>query len=157
MVVSLPRRSGVGVVEISGVIGGGVRVPVYSRLLDGLRTDRRLKAVVVEIDSPGGTATGSELLYHSLDGWRRQSRGSVHQGHRRLGAHITSAAPHQDRSPPHRPGGFDWRDISAANAAAATPETGDKLLRVQGRAVLGYVGILAQPLHPKRRVSSAGS
>ena len=67
MVVSLPRRSGVGVVEISGVIGGGVRVPVYSRLLDGLRTDRRLKAVVVEIDSPGGTATGSELLYHSLD------------------------------------------------------------------------------------------
>ena len=61
-----PGRSGVGAVEISGVIGVGVKVPVYSPLLEGLRTDRRLKAVIVEIDSPGGTASGSELLHHSL-------------------------------------------------------------------------------------------
>ena len=31
------KRSGVGVVEISGVIGGSLRVPTYARLLDGLR------------------------------------------------------------------------------------------------------------------------
>ena len=60
------KRSGVGVVEISGVIGVGVRIPIYSRLFEGLRTDRRFKAVIVEIDSPGGTASGSELLYHGL-------------------------------------------------------------------------------------------
>ena len=66
MAVPFMGRSGVGVVEISGVIGGGVRVPMYSRLLDGIRTDKRFKAVIVEIDSPGGTASGSELLYHSL-------------------------------------------------------------------------------------------
>ena len=59
-------RSGVGVVEMSGIIGGGLRVPTYSRILDSLRTDKRLKAVIVEIDSPGGTASGSELLYQSL-------------------------------------------------------------------------------------------
>ena len=59
-------RSGVGVVEMSGIIGGGLRVPTYSRILDSLRTDKRLKAVIVEIDSLGGTASGSELLYQSL-------------------------------------------------------------------------------------------
>lgn len=59
-------RSGVGVVEISGIIGGGGRVPVYSRILEGLRREKRFKAVVVEIDSPGGTASGSEVLYHGL-------------------------------------------------------------------------------------------
>ena len=66
MAVPFIARSGVGVVEIRGIIGGGLRVPVYSRILDGLRRDRRFKAVVVEIDSPGGTASGSELLYRSL-------------------------------------------------------------------------------------------
>ena len=66
MAVRLLGRSGVGVVEMFGVIGGGLRVPMYSRILDDLRKDKRFKAVIVEIDSPGGTAAGSELLYHSL-------------------------------------------------------------------------------------------
>ena len=66
MAAAFLRRSGVGVIEISGVIGGGLRVPVYSRMLESLRGDRRFKAVVVEIDSPGGTASGSEVLYHGL-------------------------------------------------------------------------------------------
>ncbi len=66
MAARFPRPSGVGVVEISGVIGMGLRVPTYTRILDGIRTDRRFKAVVVEIDSPGGTASGSEALYNGL-------------------------------------------------------------------------------------------
>ena len=66
MALPFLSRSGVGVVEISGVIGGTARVPVYSHILDGIRKDRRFKAVIVEIDSPGGTASGSELLYLSL-------------------------------------------------------------------------------------------
>ena len=66
MEVPFAGRGGVGVVEISGIIGGGLRVPVYSRILERLRMDRRFKAVMVEIDSPGGTASGSEVLYHGL-------------------------------------------------------------------------------------------
>ena len=66
MAVRLLRRSGIGVVEIFGMIGGGLRVPTYSQILDGVRRDGRFKSVIVEIDSPGGTASGSELLYHSL-------------------------------------------------------------------------------------------
>ncbi len=60
------RRSGVGVVEIFGPISGGARVQEQSRILDSLRKDKRFKAVIVEIDSPGGTASGSELLYNGL-------------------------------------------------------------------------------------------
>ena len=72
MGVPFLARSGVGVVEISGIIGGGVRVPVYSRILEALGRDKRYKAVILEIDSPGGTASGSELLYHSLEKVNRQ-------------------------------------------------------------------------------------
>ena len=66
MALPFLRRSGVGVVELSGVIGGGGRVREYSGIFDGFRRDKRFKAVIVEVDSPGGTASGSELLYHSL-------------------------------------------------------------------------------------------
>ena len=72
MGVPFLARSGVGVVEISGMIGGAVRVPVYSRILDALRKDKRFKAVILEIDSPGGTASGSELLYNSVEKLNRQ-------------------------------------------------------------------------------------
>ncbi len=61
------RKTGVGVVEMTGVIGGSLKVPVYTRLLEGVRRDRRLKAVLLEIDSPGGTASGSEVLFKSLE------------------------------------------------------------------------------------------
>ena len=60
------RRAGVAVVEIYGVIGGQVRVPVYARLFDTIAKSRRFRALVLDIDSPGGSASGSELLFHSL-------------------------------------------------------------------------------------------
>ena len=66
MAIPFRGRSGVGVVEVSGVIGRGVNVSVYSRILDEVRADKRIKALIVDIDSPGGTASGSEVLYHSL-------------------------------------------------------------------------------------------
>ena len=66
MAMPFVRRSGVGVVEISGVIGGSLRVPTYARLFEGLRTNKRIRAVLLDVDSPGGTASGSELLYNSL-------------------------------------------------------------------------------------------
>jgi len=62
----LRRSGGVAVVEIFGVIGNHVRVPAYSRLLDSIAESRRYRAVVLDIDSPGGSAAGSELLFHSL-------------------------------------------------------------------------------------------
>jgi protease-4 len=66
MAIGIGRRGGVAVVEIHGVIGPRVRVPVYERLFDAVARSRRYRALLLDIDSPGGSASGSELLYHSI-------------------------------------------------------------------------------------------
>ena len=60
------RSSGVAVVEVHGVIGTRVRESVYSRLFAEVAASDRYRALLVDIQSPGGSAAGSELLYHSL-------------------------------------------------------------------------------------------
>ena len=66
MPLFLKRRAGVAVVEIEGVIGARVRVPVYTRLFDSIAQSTRYRALLLDIDSPGGSASGSEVLYRSL-------------------------------------------------------------------------------------------
>ena len=60
------RRSGVAVIEIHGVIGSHVKIPEYSRLIDAVAGNPRLRALLLDIDSPGGSATGSEVLYRAI-------------------------------------------------------------------------------------------
>ena len=60
------RRGGVAVVEIHGVIGTRVRESVYARLFDAIGRNKQYKALLLDINSPGGSATGSDLMYHSL-------------------------------------------------------------------------------------------
>ncbi len=60
------RNSGVAVVEVHGVIGTRVGESVYSRLFAEVAANDRYRALLVDIQSPGGSAAGSELLYHSL-------------------------------------------------------------------------------------------
>ena len=66
MPLGLGRGSGVAVLEMHGVIGTQVRVPVYARLLDNIANNKRYRALLLDIDSPGGSASGSEVLYRSL-------------------------------------------------------------------------------------------
>jgi len=66
MPFGIRRRTSVGVVEIHGVIGSHVKIPEYSRLIDSVATNPRLKALLLDIDSPGGSATGSEVLYRCI-------------------------------------------------------------------------------------------
>ena len=63
MVRLLPRRSGIGVIEMRGVIGANLRASTYHRLLDRLERDSRVGSVVLDIDSPGGAVGASEDLY----------------------------------------------------------------------------------------------
>lgn len=60
--VLLPR-SHIGVMELFGLIGSGSRMAGYIRLLEAARESRRVKAVVLDIDSPGGLATTSQHLH----------------------------------------------------------------------------------------------
>ncbi len=57
-------RDKVAVIDITGVImeGNGY----VKRQIDRVRDDEHVKAVVLRIDSPGGTITGSDYIYHHL-------------------------------------------------------------------------------------------
>ncbi len=56
----------VAVLEISGAIGQQVRGMDLVRTIRGLANDPRVKAVVVQIDSPGGSAPVSDAIFRQL-------------------------------------------------------------------------------------------
>ncbi len=53
----------IGMVELFGILGTTIRSPEYGRMLTALRDDTRVRAVVVDIDSPGGSAAAAEQIH----------------------------------------------------------------------------------------------
>ena len=66
MPLRIRLRSSVTVVEMQGVVGNHVKIPEFSRLIDSVAGNQRLKALLLDIDSPGGSATGSWILYRAI-------------------------------------------------------------------------------------------
>jgi protease IV len=64
--VILPWSRPVAVVALRGTIGVAIRAEQWVPLFDGLRKRKQVKAVVVEIDSPGGTVAASDYLFGAL-------------------------------------------------------------------------------------------
>ncbi len=58
--------SRIAIVELFGAIGSAVRTSEFVRLFRGLEESGSVRAVVVDIDSPGGSAPASEYLYRAL-------------------------------------------------------------------------------------------
>ena len=56
-------RRRIAVVPVRGVIGGAIRTADLVRTLDRARENERIRAVVLDIASPGGDAVASETLY----------------------------------------------------------------------------------------------
>src|ERR1700680_32222 len=56
-------RRRIAILPIRGAIGGAVRTDDLLRTLGAGRRNPPLRAVLLEIDSPGGGATASEALY----------------------------------------------------------------------------------------------
>jgi protease-4 len=59
----LADRRRVAVVPVRGVIGGALRTDDLVRTLGAARRNPHVRAVVLEIDSPGGGAVASEMLH----------------------------------------------------------------------------------------------
>jgi protease-4 len=59
-------RPRVAVLEITGGIGAQIRGTAMSRTIRALEKDPRVKAVVIEIDSPGGSASASDMIYKQV-------------------------------------------------------------------------------------------
>lgn len=62
----LPRRHKIAVLEMFGTIGGGIKSPAYERILSSVQRDRRVRALVLDIDSPGGSVQASDYLYRRI-------------------------------------------------------------------------------------------
>ena len=62
------RKKGksIAIVEMHGVIGKNIPEPQYSRLLEKVERNDKIGALVLDIDSPGGSATASDLLYSQV-------------------------------------------------------------------------------------------
>ncbi len=56
-------RQGIAVVEMDGAIGPGIKAPDFAKLFRNIEENTRIRAVVLDIDSPGGSATASDYLY----------------------------------------------------------------------------------------------
>jgi protease-4 len=59
-----PER--IAVVEVSGALGSAVRTSDFVRIFRSLEENDRVRAVVVDIDSPGGSAAASDYLHRAL-------------------------------------------------------------------------------------------
>ena len=66
MALPFKKRAGIAVVDVHGAIGPKIKISAYERLFDSIATSKRYRALLLDIDSPGGTASGSEVLYYSL-------------------------------------------------------------------------------------------
>jgi len=60
------RRAHIAVVAMHGTIGGAVRPAEYLPLLERAEQARWVRALVVDLDSPGGSATASEELHRAV-------------------------------------------------------------------------------------------
>src|SRR5262245_53769776 len=59
------------ILSIEGVIMQGDGF--VKQQIDRIREDKNIKAIVVRVDSPGGTVTGSDYIYHHLSKLRKET------------------------------------------------------------------------------------
>ena len=67
MPFGIGRGSGVAVVEVHGVIGTQIRSAAYSRVFESIARNKSHRAMLLDIDSPGGSAAASEALHRSIE------------------------------------------------------------------------------------------
>jgi len=61
-----------------GLLGGGENpVGLFVEKLDKARKDRKVKAVVLRVNSPGGTVGASDMMYHELQEFKAKSNKPV--------------------------------------------------------------------------------
>ncbi len=67
MPFGIGRSSGVAVVEMHGTIGNQIRASTYGKILETVARSKAYQALLLDIDSPGGSAAGSEALHRSIE------------------------------------------------------------------------------------------
>ena len=65
MAIIMAKRSKIAVVEIHGTIGASVKSPEIEKILNRVREDTSFRALVLDIDSGGGSASPSDYIYRA--------------------------------------------------------------------------------------------
>ena len=56
----------IAVLEVYGTLGPQIRGPEFVRTLSALAQDQRVRSVVIDVDSPGGSAPVADSIYRAL-------------------------------------------------------------------------------------------
>jgi len=56
----------IAVLEVYGTLGPQIRGPEFVRTISALAQDQRVRAVVIDVDSPGGSAPVADSIYRAL-------------------------------------------------------------------------------------------
>ncbi|MDK2973115.1 MAG: protease [Candidatus Sumerlaeota bacterium] len=77
----MPKK--IAIIEVSGVLNSGgsgdgffsadSSVVDLAKKLAAVREDRRVKAVILRVDTPGGGVTASDIMYHELEAFRAET------------------------------------------------------------------------------------
>ena len=59
-------RNRIAVVELFGAIGTQIKSPAYEQIFATIASDDNIRALVLDIDSPGGGVSASDYLYRSV-------------------------------------------------------------------------------------------
>ncbi len=89
-----PRKNKIVVINVEGIIHGEQAKDVY-RQLKAARQDKRVKGLIVRVNSPGGTISGSDQIYKEILKYREKENKPVvafMQGVAASGGYYTSVA-----------------------------------------------------------------
>jgi len=89
-----PRATKIAVISVQGIINGEKARDIYSQLKTA-RKDKRVKGLIVRVNSPGGTISGSDQIYNEIRKYRDKEEKPVvafMQGVAASGGYYTSVA-----------------------------------------------------------------
>lgn len=89
-----PTRNRIAMVTVQGIIHGDLANDVY-RQLKAAREDRRVRGVIIRVNSPGGTISASDQIYKEIQKYREEVKKPVvafMQGVAASGGYYTSVA-----------------------------------------------------------------
>ncbi|NIP28231.1 MAG: signal peptide peptidase SppA [Phycisphaerae bacterium] len=67
-----PRRNKIVIIKLEGIIDG-LQAENIQKQLKRARKDRRVKGLIISVNSPGGTISGSDQIYNEIRKYRNES------------------------------------------------------------------------------------
>jgi protease IV len=71
-----PTANKIAMITVQGIIHGDMANDVY-RQLKAAQRDRRVRALIVRVDSPGGTISASDQIHEQIEKFRREEKKPV--------------------------------------------------------------------------------